>query len=133
MMPFSCASSPTTVANAVGAAADEFYRTVLLPLRAAGATTLTLAHPPKTTGQQKIIADENMIRGSGDWVNQLDSFLVLRPVNRDRESPSTETLTMRLVHVKPRSGPQAVPLLVSLVGFTVKRRQERPAGRARGS
>lgn len=95
-------------------AADTFYRNVLVPLRAAGASVLTLAHPPKTTGQQKGIADENMIRGSGDWLAQLDSFMVLRPVNRERSDRATETVTMRLVHAKTRSGPQAAPLLVSL-------------------
>jgi AAA domain-containing protein len=95
-------------------AADLFYRTVLMPLRAAGATVLTLAHPPKTSGQQKIVADENMIRGSGDWVAQLDSFMILRPVNRNRVDATSETITMRLVHVKPRSGPQADPRLVTM-------------------
>jgi hypothetical protein len=98
------------------AAADAFYRSVLMPLRAAGATTLTLAHPPKTIGKQKVIADENMIRGSGDWLAQLDSFMVLRPVERHRLDQATETVTMRLIHVKPRSGPQADPLLIN---FTV--------------
>jgi AAA domain len=97
------------------AAADMFYRTVLVPLRRAGGTILILAHPPKTTGTMKMIADENMIRGSGDWVGQIDTFFVLRPVNRTRHDPRSETLTMRLSHVKARSGPQAVPLLVSLV------------------
>jgi AAA domain/DnaB-like helicase N terminal domain len=96
------------------AAADAFYRTVLVPLRKAGATVLLLAHPPKTTGTMKLIADENMIRGSGDWVGQIDSFLVLRPLGRARHDAESETITMRLVHVKPRSGPQAEPLLVSL-------------------
>ena len=96
------------------AAADAFYRTVLAPLRTAGATVLTLAHPPKTTGQQKSIPDENMIRGSGDWLAQLDSFMVLRPVNRERGGAGAETITTRLTHVKPRSGPQAAPLLVTM-------------------
>ena len=75
---------------------------------------LTLAHPPKTSGQQKMIADENMIRGSGDWLAQLDSFIVLRPVTRERQDCETETITTRLLHVKPRSGPQAAPLLVRM-------------------
>jgi hypothetical protein len=96
------------------AAADAFYRAVLLPLRAAGATVLTLAHPPKTTGQQRAVADENMVRGSGDWLAQLETFLVLRPVNRERQDPATERVTLRLVHAKARSGPQAPPLIVTL-------------------
>jgi hypothetical protein len=100
--------------EADSAAADEFYRTTLAPLRAEGATVVTLAHPPKTTGQQRMIADENMIRGSGDWLAQLDSFMVLRPVNRERVDAATEIVTMRLVHAKARSGPQATPLLVTM-------------------
>lgn len=95
-------------------AADTFFRTVLLPLRADGATTLMLAHPPKTGGQQKTIADENMLRGSGDWLAQLDSFLVLRPIERTRQDRHNETVIMRLTHVKPRSGPQADPMVVTL-------------------
>jgi hypothetical protein len=96
------------------AAADLFYRTVLVPLQRAGATILILAHPPKTTGTMKMIADENMIRGSGDWVGQIDSFLVLRPINRTRQDARSETINMRLSHVKARSGRQSDPLLVTL-------------------
>ena len=55
-----------------------------------------------------------MIRGSGDWLAQLDSFMVLRPVNRERGGAGAETITTRLTHVKPRSGPQAAPLLVTM-------------------
>jgi hypothetical protein len=95
-------------------AADRFFRTALVPLRAAGATVLTLAHPPKTSGQQRTIADENMIRGSGDWLAQLGAFLVLRPAGRTRTDDRTETITMRLIHAKARAGPMAPPLLVAL-------------------
>jgi hypothetical protein len=94
--------------------ADAFFRTVLVPLRAAGATVQLLCHPPKPGGPVKVIADENMIRGSGDWIAQLDSFLVLRPVNRERHDPETETITLRLVQAKARGGPESFPLLIAL-------------------
>jgi hypothetical protein len=82
--------------------ADAFYTTVLIPLRLAGATVMLLAHPPKTTGTQRRIDDENMVRGSGDFVAQVDSMLVLRPVNRTRIDAATETIVTRLTHAKAR-------------------------------
>src|SRR5262249_17854439 len=75
---------------------------------------MLLAHPPKTTAQHKHIPDENMIRGSGDWLAQLDSFLVLRPVSREPHDAHTETITTRLIHAKARSGPPPPPLPVQM-------------------
>jgi hypothetical protein len=94
--------------------ADTFFRTVLLPLRAAGATILLLAHPPKTSGNLKRIEDENMIRGSGDFAAQLDGFMVLRPITRKRTGPDSEDIVSRLTHPKARGGRQGDPLLVTL-------------------
>jgi hypothetical protein len=94
--------------------ADEFFRAVLVPLRAAGATVLLLAHPPKTSGTQKTIPDENMIRGSGDFAGQLDGFMVLRPITRKRRDADTEDVVTRLTHPKGRRGWLADPLLVTL-------------------
>lgn len=94
--------------------ADEFFRTVLIPLRAAGATVLLLAHPPKTSGNLKRIEDDNMIRGSGDFAAQLDGFMVLRPITRKRTGPDSEDIVSRLTHPKARSGRQADPRLVTL-------------------
>jgi hypothetical protein len=94
--------------------ADLFFRTCLVPLRGAGCTVVVLAHPPKTSAAQKNIPDENMIRGSGDFFNQLDSVLVLRPITRSRTDDLTETIVSRLTHPKLRSGGTAEPRLVSL-------------------
>jgi len=99
------------------AAADAFYQTTLVPLLRAKAVPVILGHPPKTTAQQRVIPDENMLRGSGDWVAQVGSFLVLRPVDRrrqDTDTESAEAITLRLTQAKVRSGREAQPLLVRL-------------------
>lgn len=96
------------------ALADEFFAAVLQPLRAAGATVVMLAHPPKASGAVKRIEDENYIRGSGDWAAQLDSFLVLRAVGRTRLDPEREDITLRLIQAKARGGGLGDTLLVTM-------------------
>ena len=83
--------------------ADTFFRTVLLRLRAEGATVLLLAHPPKTSGNQKRIEDDNMIRGSGDFAAQLDGFMVLRPIARKRTGPDAEDIVSRASRIPKRA------------------------------
>ena len=94
--------------------ADTFFREVLLPLRRAGCTVAMLAHPPKTSASQKTIADENMVRGSGDFVNQLDGYVVFRPISRRRIDDRTEDIQSRLTHAKARNGRLADPLVVTM-------------------
>jgi hypothetical protein len=93
--------------------ADAFFRAVLIPLREGTATVVLLAHPPKTSGNQKRIEDENMTRSSGDWVNQLDGFMVLRPITRTRKGSDAEDIVSRLTHPKARGGRTGDPLVVT--------------------
>ena len=55
-----------------------------------------------------------MVRGSGDFIAQLDSLLVLRPVDRTRHDPHTETIVTRLKHPKARGSGEAPPHLVTM-------------------
>jgi AAA domain len=84
---------------------DRFYRTVAQPLRQAGATVVLLCHPPKPPAQGDLRA-ESLIRGSGDWLAILDSFLILKAAGRQRLDPVTEEIHATLVHVKARRGPK---------------------------
>jgi hypothetical protein len=87
------------------ATSDTFYRTVARPLLEAGATIVLLCHPPKPPVQGDLRA-ESLIRGSGDWLAILDSFLVLKGAGRQRLDPATEEVHATLIHVKARRGPK---------------------------
>lgn len=89
---------------------DRFFREVFVPLRDAGATVVLLAHPPKPPSMGET-RPENLIRGSGDWLAILDSFIVLKtaPSMRRRLARDAEEIDHRLSHIKARAGPKAPP------------------------
>jgi hypothetical protein len=55
-----------------------------------------------------------MVRGSGDFVNQLDGYVVLRPISRRRLTEQTEDIQSRPTHPKARNGRLANPLLITM-------------------
>lgn len=85
---------------------DRFFRDIFVPLRTLGATVLFLAHPPKPPAQGELRPD-SLLRGSGDWLAILDSFLVLKAAGRQRLDHRTEDIHSTLLHVKARRGPRA--------------------------
>jgi hypothetical protein len=85
---------------------DRFFREIFAPLRALDATVLFLTHPPKPPAQGELRLD-SLLRGSGDWLAILDSFMVLKAAGRQRIDARREDINVSLLHVKSRRGPRA--------------------------
>jgi hypothetical protein len=64
---------------------------------------VVIAHPPKPPVQGDLRV-ESLIRGSGDWLAILDSFLVLKKINRQRLDERTEEIHSAFIHWKARRG-----------------------------